>query len=36
MLEITGTFTGVMGKMVEENLIALEIFKNLDDSGAQM
>lgn len=36
VLEIAGTFTGVMGKVVEENLIALGIFKNLNNSGIQM
>ena len=34
-LEIIGAFTGLMRKAVEENLNALEILKNLDDSGVQ-
>lgn len=30
-----GAFTGVMGKAVEENLIALESFKILHNSGVR-
>ena len=36
MLEITGAFTGVIAKMVEQNFTALEIFLNLGNFGIQV